>query len=109
MGWISEKGVLNRTRFVSRGSYEKYSQNEDLKTELLNTKDTILVEANPYDKVWAIALKESDPLAIKPERWNGLNLLGYILTNLREKLKNELKPAENPDENVRYSSRRRMK
>lgn len=101
--------VLNRTRFVSRGSYEKYSQNEDLKTELLNTKDTILVEANPYDKVWAIALKESDPLAIKPERWNGLNLLGYILTNLREKLKNELKPAENPDENVRSSSRRRMK
>tara|TARA_Y100001960_G_scaffold333922_1_gene442355 strand:- start:59700 stop:59876 length:177 start_codon:yes stop_codon:yes gene_type:complete len=36
-------------------------------------------------------LKENDPNATSPSKWKGLNLLGKILTNLREKLKLELK------------------
>ena len=38
------------------------------------------------DKVWACALKEYDPNATSPSKWKGQNLLGKILTNLREKI-----------------------
>ena len=49
-----------------------------------------MTESNPYDEIWANKLKESDPNSTNPSKWKGLNLLGKILTNLREKLKLEL-------------------
>lgn len=42
----------------------------------------IFVEASPYDKIWGIKLSVSEAYAGK--QWNGLNLLGKLLTELRD-------------------------
>ena len=83
--------VKHRVPYVAKGNFEKFTQNEDIKQELLNTDGTIMAEGNYFDKIWAIGIKESDPNATSPSKWKGLNLLGKILTNLREKLKLDLK------------------
>jgi ribA/ribD-fused uncharacterized protein len=71
---------------VYRASYAKYSQNKDLKRELLATKGTTLVEASPEDRIWGIGLRKTDPRALKRETWLGTNWLGGILTKVRDEL-----------------------
>lgn len=82
-----ELWVKNRESYVFRGNYEKFSQNDHLREKLLETGNTIMAEGNYFDKIWAIGIKESELDATSPSRWKGLNLLGKILTNLREQLK----------------------
>lgn len=79
-----------RKSVVSVASREKYNQNPDLKEILMNTNETIMVEASPYDKIWGIGLSEADAKKITPEKWPGLNLLGEILTDLKDYYRNEL-------------------
>lgn len=57
---------------------------KDLKKQLLNTKDLILVEASPFDKIWGIGLDENDAKKIKEENWPGKNLLGNVLMKVRK-------------------------
>ena len=45
-----------------------------------------LVEASPYDTIWGIGLDAEDPQAIDRNQWRGMNLLGRILTNVREQI-----------------------
>ncbi len=79
------KTVMEDIVYVA--SFAKYDQNPDLKKILLDTEDRILVEASPYDKIWGIGLSQSDPRALDPEQWEGLNLLGKQLTTVRALLK----------------------
>jgi len=81
-----EVWVKNRELIVEEGNFAKFDQNQQLKQSLLNTKGTILVEASPYDKIWGIGLKENDIKAQNEETWEGLNLLGKILTMIRERM-----------------------
>jgi len=67
----------------------KYSQNEDLKKDILDTKDLILVEASPYDKIWGIGMAESDPDATNESKWKGQNLLGKALMKVRNTLRSK--------------------
>ena len=76
--------IENRERIVEEGNFAKFSQNADLKEALLATKGTTLVEASPYDTIWGIGLKEDDARAKNVATWRGLNLLGKILTNIRD-------------------------
>lgn len=75
---------------VIRGNYAKFVQNKKLEEILLFTKDSILVEASPFDKIWGIGLKENDPKAMNPMTWKGENLLGFCLIEVRERLKNKI-------------------
>ena len=43
---------------VLNGSYHKYLQNKELRDFLLSTKNKILVETSPYDKIWGFDLME---------------------------------------------------
>ena len=76
----------HKRSYVAKGNYEKFTQNPELKQSLLNTGNTIMAESNFHDVIWAIGIKESDPNATSPSKWKGQNLLGKILTNLREKI-----------------------
>lgn len=67
----------------------KFNQNPDLKSKLLATGDAVLVEASPYDSIWGIGMRESDPLISDPFRWKGLNLLGKCLEDVRRHLANQ--------------------
>ena len=64
----------------------KFSQNDKLLEYMLNTKNKILVEASPYDRIWGIGMKFNDPRALTPSEWNGLNLLGKCLMKVRQDL-----------------------
>ncbi|WP_419869331.1 NADAR family protein [Chryseobacterium sp. CT-SW4] len=72
---------------VKRGNLLKFSQNEKLKEFLLATGNKIIVEASPYDKIWRIGMLESDNRAENPLQWNGQNLLGFALMEVRDELK----------------------
>ena len=72
----------HKRSYVAKGNYEKFTQNPELKQAILNTVNTIMVEANPFDKLST----KYDPNATSPSKWKGQNILGKILTNLREKL-----------------------
>ena len=81
-----QKWRANRELIVKAGSRAKFTQNEDLRALLLGTAGTTLVEASPYDKIWGIGLAASDPRAQDAKQWKGQNLLGKILTALRDEL-----------------------
>lgn len=68
---------------VYEANYAKFSQNPNLYLELEKTKQKILVEASPYDKIWGIGLDEFNTEANDPKNWLGTNWLGEALTKVR--------------------------
>jgi ribA/ribD-fused uncharacterized protein len=76
-----------RSQIVVEGNYAKFSQNRELGVFLVSTGDQVLVEASPSDRVWGIGLGADSELAMNPERWRGLNLLGFALMEVRERLR----------------------
>jgi len=85
--YIDSVWLENRFDIVKEGNFHKFSQNEELKTFLLNTGDRILVEASPVDTIWGIGLTGDDENASRPEKWKGLNLLGFALMEIRDQLR----------------------
>lgn len=81
--------VFNRNRIVYEGNKAKFTQDERLKEALFAARGTTLVEASPDDNIWGIGLSEVDLRAKKRETWQGKNLLGEILTQLRVDLMGE--------------------
>ncbi|MDJ0633261.1 MAG: NADAR family protein [Xenococcaceae cyanobacterium MO_188.B29] len=73
-----------RSPIVVKGNLAKFSQKEALKEFLLNTKERILVEASPRDRIWGIGLGQNNPDAANPYQWQGLNLLGFALMEVRD-------------------------
>jgi ribA/ribD-fused uncharacterized protein len=75
-----------RSKIVFEGNKAKFEQNQILKEELLKTKGTTLVEASPNDKIWGIGVTSDSIKAKSRNTWEGLNLLGEILTTVRVEL-----------------------
>lgn len=88
-GFDEDRWVAARYDIVVAGSVAKFGQNDDLRAYLLGTGDRVLVEASPLDRVWGIGLTADDERARSPDRWEGLNLLGYALMDAREKLRKD--------------------
>lgn len=51
------------------------------------TEDRVIVEASAYDKIWGIGLAPHDDRVLNEANWNGTNLLGKVLMDIREMLK----------------------
>ncbi len=77
----------NRFEIVKEGNLHKFSQNKALKEFLINTKDRVLVEASPVDPIWGIGMAGDHKDVLNPEKWKGLNLLGFALMEVRDELR----------------------
>lgn len=71
--------------------FEKFAQNNDLKTLLLSEeyRNKKFVEGSPFDKIWGVGMRYSNPKIDDENNWNGTNLLGQILTEIRDEFLNE--------------------
>jgi len=71
---------------VHEGNTHKFAQNLVLYLALKSTVGTTLVETSPYDLVWGCGCREYESAAKQRKTWRGLNLLGEILTEVRDEL-----------------------
>lgn len=86
-GFNESEWLARRFDIVVSTNSAKFAQNEALKEFLFSTREKVLVEASPVDKIWGIGLAADDPRASDPYKWQGLNLLGFALMQVREELK----------------------
>ncbi|KPA22067.1 Swarming motility protein YbiA [Shimia sp. SK013] len=93
--------VWNDSKYeiVYRINLEKFRQNKGLRRKLFQTGERKLVEASPVDTIWGIGLEASVANLTPEAHWPGQNLLGDILTKVRDELR-----ATFPDEIVQISS-----
>ena len=78
-----------KIEIVVAGNLHKFSQHKTLAKFLLATADRILVEASPVDTRWGIGLAAEAADAENPACWQGPNLLGFALMNVRDQLRNQ--------------------
>lgn len=76
----------NGRRLVTEGNLAKFEQNGDLRAFLVGTGNLVLVEASPYDRIWGIGMMADNERAKNPVTWQGQNLLGFALMDVRDKL-----------------------
>jgi ribA/ribD-fused uncharacterized protein len=86
----------HRETIVFKNNLAKFTQNKHLCKALLNTTG-LLVEAAPNDQIWGIGLDEKDAKRMPKSEWKGLNLLGEILTLVRDVIKRGLIEKEGGD------------
>lgn len=87
-GFQEDIWLENRFNIVMRANQAKFSQNEELKKFLMQTKNRVLVEASPVDKIWGIGMATDNKNVENPLYWKGLNLLGFALMAVRDELEN---------------------
>jgi ribA/ribD-fused uncharacterized protein len=75
-----------RYDIVVAGNLAKFGQHADLRDFLVATGDKVLVEASPHDLIWGVGLAAEHPDVRRPIAWRGLNLLGFALMDVRERL-----------------------
>ena len=79
-----------RQIIIYEGLFAKFSQNESLRSKLLDTKYSTLVECAAKDRIWGIGLSMTDPKRLIQTEWQGQNLLGYALMMVRDRLKSHI-------------------
>lgn len=87
-GFSSEIWEIHRSEIVRKGNLHKFSQRSELGRFLLSTGNQVLVEASPVDSIWGIGLAAEDARANDPSLWQGENLLGFALMQVRDQLIN---------------------
>ena len=71
---------------VYEGLRAKFSQNNELKKKLKETKTSVLAECAVKDRIWGIGLSMKDSKRLDMAQWKGQNLLGYGLMEIRKRL-----------------------
>lgn len=82
----------HRMNYMYKAVWTKFNQNGRLLMKLLDKKfdNKTFVEASPYDKIWGIGVGMNDPGVDNENNWKGMNLLGKIITNIRQKFKENM-------------------
>ncbi len=83
-GFDESTWQMFREGIVFSGNLAKFTQNDDLRRQMVATGSRILVEASPKDTVWGVGLAEDDPHILDRSNWRGHNLLGEILMRVRK-------------------------
>jgi hypothetical protein len=85
-GFDEERWAAACYDIVVAGNLAKFGQHPDLRDFLLSTGEKVLVEASPYDRIWGIGMAATNADVERPSAWRGLNLLGFALMEVRERL-----------------------
>lgn len=86
-GFDQRKWFSVSIKVMAIAQLHKYAQDPLLREQLFETDETELVEASPTDIRWGVKLAIDDDRIADKRQWGGLNLMGLILTELRERLK----------------------
>lgn len=80
-----------RKAIMKKVVFEKFSQNDNLKSLLLSEefRGKTFVEGSPFDKVWGVGMDWRNTDIDNEENWKGENLLGKVLTEIRDKFLEE--------------------
>ena len=65
----------------------EFSQNEDLKKQLLATGDAYLVECAYKDTIWACGIRLNESERFDISMWRSQNILGFTLMEVRAALR----------------------
>ena len=88
--YIDKVWADKRYDVVVQANYLKFTQNQDLKTLLLeDTNGREIVEASHEDPIWGIGLAPHDDRVLDKSKWKGQNLLGKAIMDVRTKLEQE--------------------
>lgn len=85
-GFDEQTWIQHRFDIVVAAGEAKFAQNEELGEYFRGTSGNVLVEASPHDCIWGIGLGQNTRSATQPDRWRGLNLLGFALMEARARL-----------------------
>lgn len=85
-GFDQELWNDHRFEIVVAGNLAKFDSDPMLRDFLLGTGKRVLVEASPVDKIWGIGMAQDNPSCENPNLWKGLNLLGFALMEVRDRL-----------------------
>ncbi len=85
-GFDEKTWKKRRFEIVVAGNEAKFRQSEELGAFLAFTGSKVLVEASPRDRIWGIGMGRNNEKAENPLLWRGLNLLGFALMEVRERL-----------------------
>lgn len=99
-GYDDKKWNSVRYEIFYRLNLMKYIQDTKLQKKLLDPKfdGKVFVEASPYDKIWGIGIGENVENIEELEYKWGQNLLGKIITNIRNRFKEN--KIYDPDWNI---------
>ena len=86
-GFDGVKWDAHKEEIVRRANRAKFAQNKGLRRKLFQTGRKMLVEASPIDMIWGIGLDAENARKTPPNQWPGQNLLGKIITEVREELR----------------------
>lgn len=102
-GYVDEVWVAKRREIALRANTVKFRTIPQLRKFLYETGDAVLVEASPYDRVWGIGYNQDEAPRIPEERW-GENLLGQVLMEVREHLRDPYLPYCRYYDGVNYEN-----
>ena len=77
--WDGSKQLI-----LYRALVAKFDQNPSLATKLIKTGDAILAECSASDRIWGIGRGMEDPRTNDMAAWDGRNLLGFTLMQVRD-------------------------
>lgn len=73
----------HRYGVLIQGLYYKFTQNQELNEWIKKADCDYFVECSPYDRIWGIKTDIESDDCIHIEKWNGENLLGKCLGDVR--------------------------
>lgn len=88
-GFAPESWDARKYDIVVEGNKAKFEQNPDIRDFLLSTGDALIAEACPYDGIWGIGLDWATAEKGSVGQWQGENLLGCALMEVRDWLNNK--------------------
>ena len=86
-GFIQDQWDKASRDIVTRVNVAKFSQDPELKQQLLDTGDRQFVEASPVDCIWGVGLSVEDPNINDRAKWRGTNWLGECLVRARKEIR----------------------